>query len=273
MTIPHFLDHVAVPFDNTYISQLVDVETGGVGIISTLRTLLLGLGWTEPSSNLFKTPVDAGGRFMDVLFTRISASTMEVRLRDQNIATICTRRFTIDTSPWCDVFIHASIYGLLVETQRIFPETFQAWILDFSPLGPTQNSQYVCGTGTFTTGGANDGSGDTVGDLFMVDNLTPTFKVRFRRDNVDVGILNIALMETQSREWLWKPIMVGVVVPGTTTRYAGVPFHLVQHRNGVPNGGVTRVSIDTHTKAPFRTFHLLTGDFGRTRLAVRIKEE
>jgi len=272
MTVEAFLDEDAVPFDNTTLPQIVDVETGGVGIISTLRAMLVTtLGWSEPSSDLFKTPVDASGRFMDILCTRISASTIEFRLRDQNAVTICTRRITIDTSPGCDVFIHGSIYSVYIETLRAIPEVFRAHIVDPSPDLKSDHARYVCGSGYLTTAGTNDGNGDSLGDLFMLDAGATAVKDRIRR-TVDSGFGYHLQRESPVRtKSLFLPIFINVAIAGPVQRWAGRLYHFVQHKFGVQPGAIQWPNIDTNLKVPFRTC-FLTGD-SIVKMAVRVKEE
>ena len=50
--------------------------------------------WTNPSAGLYKSPVDAVGRFFDVLLTRVTQQKLEWRVRDYLADTICTRRIT-----------------------------------------------------------------------------------------------------------------------------------------------------------------------------------
>ena len=38
--------------------------------------------WTNPSAGLYKSPVDAWNRFMDVLFTRVTQQKLEMRQRN-----------------------------------------------------------------------------------------------------------------------------------------------------------------------------------------------
>lgn len=271
MTVEAFLDEDAVPFDNTTLPQIVDVETGGVGIISTLRAMLVTtLGWSEPSADLFKTPLDSASRFMDILCTRISASTLELRLRNQSATTICTRRITIDTSPGGRVFIHASIYGLVIESLRTTSEIFQAHVLDVSSDLKSEVTIYVTGSGHLTTGGANDGSGDHMGDLFMVENASVVFRRRLRRD-VDLLSTTIVAPMTSQREFVFKPCLVGTLAVGGAQRWAGRMYHVLRHIYFTAGTGIiTKPSIDTNVNPKFRTLGYAADDFGFLKMCVRI---
>src|SRR5512147_433054 len=87
MGVPAFLNSSYRYFCRVGVS---DVQQ----IIDDFQTEVLANGppWTNPSAGLYKSPVDADGRWMDILLTKISASKLEMRLRDQLGQTICTRR-------------------------------------------------------------------------------------------------------------------------------------------------------------------------------------
>src|SRR6516162_9496070 len=98
MTSPRHLDTSICSYSYNKIGPITDVETGGVGVISSWRTYSTALAkpWTDLGGNLFKSYVDDAGHWMDVLMTRISATNIEFRVRDHKGHTIITRRFQID---------------------------------------------------------------------------------------------------------------------------------------------------------------------------------
>ena len=51
--------------------------------------------WTNPSAGLYKSPVDAVGRFFDVLLTRVTQQKLEWRVRDSDFG----RRFGHPDNP------------------------------------------------------------------------------------------------------------------------------------------------------------------------------
>ncbi len=176
MTIPN---HLNSSFRYKETIGVTDVAT----VITDFRAETVTSGspaWTEPSSNLFKSPTDADGRFFDVLLTRVDATTLEWRVRDQNAATICTRRIQIDAAG-TTIRIYSGQYHAWVDALRATPEELWAGILDLSPLAQSAHSNYVYGNGRRTTANTVDGSGSNYDQAFMLDNGTAAIAVRVCR--------------------------------------------------------------------------------------------
>ena len=86
MAPPIFLSSSFAYFNRQGVS---DVQA----IIDDIDTRLLAHSpaWTKTSAGLYKSPVDAAGRFFDVLLTKINAQKLEMRVRDYNSVTLCSR--------------------------------------------------------------------------------------------------------------------------------------------------------------------------------------
>jgi len=251
MTIPRYLDQAVYPFSSVTVLGLTDVESGGVGIISSMRSLLVGgsLNWTEPSTALFKTPVDAAGRFLDILVTRISATVIEWRVRDQAAVTICTRRFNLGTGA---LFIHGSTVGCyaeFVQTAQNAAENGRAFVLDVAPDQNADVSIYVVGNGFRNNAGTNDNQGDCYGEYFAVDNGTPTSRNRCFLFNMVQG--TSVTHFTASGKWLFREQALAINF-AATQKWAGRPAHVL-FCSSIFNGGDERdVYIDTNTTGRFR---------------------
>lgn len=180
MSSPRCFDLSFCPINALYTdASISDVESGGVGIISTLRTLLVtNLSWTEPSTALFKSPVDTDSRFMDILCTRISATVIEFRVRDQNANTICTRRIQI-TAGNAITYLTGK-YFCIVIAQQATPQVFRAYLLDKSPDGQADDSLYVVANGWLTGASADDGNGKVAFKFFAMDSGVATAADRGR---------------------------------------------------------------------------------------------
>ena len=175
MAVPHWLsDSVEEPGDHSH-AGLVDVETGGVGIITDVRLKLVTNGnWTEPSANLFKTPPTAAGVWFDVLFTRIDADTMEVRVRNQGGTTLMTRRFDLTVAGGTTLEYFWGDHYLVISSRRATAEHFHVALQDPEAVGllDATYTNRVMGWGHRT----NAGTAGTVavGTLFAFDNGAAT---------------------------------------------------------------------------------------------------
>lgn len=258
MSIPFHLSSASVPYNFLEVSAgIVDVETGGVGIITTFRAqAVTGLGWAEPSAALFKTPVDAAGRFMDVLLTRISASTLEMRVRNQSSLSICVRRIIIDTAaPGSPVRYFFNVYGFYLEATRAasLPENLQAHVLDMTPDAFTDHTNYTAGMGYRDSAGADDGNGKIAGILMMLDNGSATIRSRLRKYDYDMSNIAMTIMGATGNiptmdAWLDANF-------AGTLRWAGRVCHCIVVDTQNAPGNVIRPNIDGSTQASFKVVY------------------
>lgn len=143
-------------------------------IIDAFDAAATGLSptWTDLTGGLFKSPVDGASRFFDLLFTRIAAGNLEMRVRDDAAATICTRRMQIVSGPqhW---WLSVSQFHAWIEVINATPESLGAGLVDLSPRAQTAHSQYTWGRGYRNTSDSSDGTGHQQPWFFMDDNGTP----------------------------------------------------------------------------------------------------
>ena len=148
MSTPLFLSLDYCPMnDADLLAGVVDVQD----IIDRMDTLLVtNLGYTNPSTGLYVSPVDVWGRFYDMLLTRIDDETLEIRFRDQTGATVRTGRTMIDNGG-TDVEIFSTYYsvGIVVHNpaDTVYDEYSHCHILEQSPDDQSDNDNYImCGT-------------------------------------------------------------------------------------------------------------------------------
>ncbi len=137
-------------------NNVTDVDT----IINDFRSETKTNGspaWTEPSAGLFKTPVDDDGRWFDVLLTKISATELEMRVRDKNGVTVCTRRMDIDAGG-TDIQICSGEWHFVINSLRATPESMRAFLLDLTPESQVAHVAYTAAHGSRDSAGslAND---------------------------------------------------------------------------------------------------------------------
>lgn len=165
MTAPDFLNSAVVPFYYTQTTGITDVNT----IISDVRTVLVtNLSWTEPTTALFQSPSDASGKFLDVLLTRITATNLEVRLRDYRGSALFTRRIQIDATASVNYF--GNKYGLVIESLRATPEIFRGGLLDPAPDSLSDVDNRIVGNAYRNNADGIDAAAGEVASLFAFDN-------------------------------------------------------------------------------------------------------
>jgi hypothetical protein len=176
MAVPEFLS--LTPYVRT-LSGITDVETGGVGFISSFRGAAVTDGdWTEPSADLFKSPVDANGYFMDVLLTRISSTSLEIRLRDHLGRTIYTRRIHISGTVDGKVIASEKHFSILNTTGN---EEAHGAMMDFLPIPHNTNDNHVWGAGRRNSSGTDDNGWNQSAQAtsFFRDDTTIQARARF----------------------------------------------------------------------------------------------
>ena len=161
-------------FTSSYCYKSYSIASGDVAdVITSIRAELLARNnpaWTEPSGNLFKSPVDAAGRYLDMLFTRIDQGTLEMRVRDQLARTICTRRIQPGTSPFVINIFSGQFHFILDAMNPAGANTsLYAGILDQTPDAQGSNPLYVYGGGYLSNTNTNDGY-SSVSRFFMYDS-------------------------------------------------------------------------------------------------------
>lgn len=91
MAVPSFLNWSYVYSSGLGIDDVQD-------IMDDFATQAASVSWTNPSAGLYQSPADSGGRWMDILLTRTSATILEFRVRDHSGSTVGTRRLQISAS-------------------------------------------------------------------------------------------------------------------------------------------------------------------------------
>lgn len=262
MSIPFHLDSTKVPYNFLDSAPIVDVAD----IITQFRTqVVTGLNWTEPSAALFKTPVDAAGRFMDVLLTRISAGVLEARLRDQVGFTLYTRRIQIDTGGTM-IRYFANIYGFVIESWTTAQETLQGHVLDLTPDAQSDHQLYVVGNGTRNTSSNVDGIGANFAQLYAKDNGGAGVHARNKRVDVDLpNSTNIVLVDILGG-LVCRDMMMEINFAGAL-KWAGRICHAILIDSAFAPGTLITPNIDDNTQAGYRV--LANASLNNSRMAMR----
>ncbi len=251
MSIPSWWSDAILEPGDSSITGIVDVETGGVGIITELRLRLVTNGnWTEPSANLFKSPVTAAGRFFDMLFTRIDADTMEVRVRDHLAATLYTRRFNINVAPATTTveFYWGNNY-LWIWSRMAAAELCFATLLDPEVVGgvDAEVANRVYGYAQRTTGDV--ATALTVGAGFCFDNGVATNAGR-SRPNYYLSTANATAQVGPGVRELYRPITI-FAETGSVRYWVGAIPGVIMAPSATVTDAVRNIPVDTGTKMAF----------------------
>jgi len=144
MSTPRFLDLDYAPMnDVSSLPGIVDVQD----IIDALPTLLVtNLGYTNPSGNLFVSPVDTWGRSFQIDFTRIDDETLEFAIKNGAGTTQLTRRIKISNGG-TNVEIYSGYYHLCIVSHHpsdtVYDEHCEVYIVETSPDEPSDIPTYL----------------------------------------------------------------------------------------------------------------------------------
>lgn len=109
--------------------------------------------WTEPGADLFRTPLDADGRFFEMQFTRISALILEFTVSDDQ-ARSGSRTFRFDLVSGSTIsFFFTGKYLYVVQFANT--ASFFATLLTLAPELETAHNDYTIFGSHLVTGGGS----------------------------------------------------------------------------------------------------------------------
>lgn len=261
MTVPAWLsDSLKSPGDFSE-ALAADVETGGVGMISTVRTKTALAGWTEPSANLFKSVPTAAGAWFDVLMTRIDADTMEFRVRDHNGATIITRRIDIEAAGNTTVDYFWGVDYLIIWSKRATAEVFIVGLLDPTAVGCVDAdilNRYVANAHRTTAGAA---SSIVNGTFFALDNGVATSASRKSTPGTD-SAGNVLGGVAVGTRLIFRPQIIRINQAGTNQWTGAFPMG-VECDSSLAFDLVKKVPVDTGTLRAFVVLPFVTNSGAR----------
>jgi hypothetical protein len=244
--------------------SITDVAT----IITDFRSETVTNGspaWTEPTSQNFKSPVDANGRFFTVILTRTTATRLAFKVTDQSGVTVCDRE--IDISGTAIINYYTGQFHAFVET--VLGESAYGGILDASPLTQGSYTIYVYGTGTRNNAGTVDAGNDTTGKIFMIDNGTSAVVQRTRALGVNAANTTVGLTDLAGN-MLYYPVEVMTNVAGNI-RWNGRMYQTFYTDALASVGSLKTISIGTAGETG--VFKVLGGGMASVefmRFAVRV---
>lgn len=252
------------------ISATTDVQD----ILDDMRTNLLAIGWTEPSANTFKTPVNSNGRFFQVAFTRSSATSLTAVMTDDFARAGGTCRFDITgATQVCAVYYGAHYVHIENRSQ-------EDWIwfsmLSLSPESETAHQNYC------TFGSRKNSAGSAVGNATLAFGYNVTGGAY---DTVAGNSGNIQFFtnasettsshgnsRTPSGARRWYPAWVTNLDASSVRRFRGRLYNILLAWDSVVNvGSEYSIPIDEATVAAFRVLNMTVNTAnGSLRRAIRV---
>ena len=260
MTKPTFLDESYCPFGFRQDAGMTDFNT----FLTNIATELSARGWTNPGTNLYQSPADNGGRWIDILFTRILATNLECRVRDQLGRTICTRRFQIDATG-TNVNYYTGKFYCVIDSLRATAEQFQAHITEPSPDAESDIALCTAFAGAFrTTADVADGLSDQPGEFFAWEDTAAAQRQRLQT-SVDTSNAAIAHIMV-SGSLIYEPVTLANLVGGVLS-WAGQLYHSLTCDSSIALQTDKTLMIDDAVSATFRVIGLAT--VNSDRIAMR----
>lgn len=247
MTVPAFLN------SSHYYTEITDVDDVQ-DIIDALGTILKTTNspaWTEPSAGTFQSPVDADGRYFQVIVSRVDVDTLQLVVKDRYAATIATRRIDINASgsPAISVYVFSGQYHLWIDCMRSTPENFRSGILDLSPQAQSAWTQKTYCHGHRTSDGSVDGGMDLMS--IVEGESRPEHMVTLR----NAGNGGMVFTDLAGNVVYWPVFLRG--------RYADVllgrMYQIMLGPSSIAYGTEVTVPVDTGVTAKFRAAGAPTG--------------
>jgi len=246
----------------SYFRETSLVTTTATIVTDFRAVAVTSAGWSEPSANLFKSPVDANSRFMDILLTEISTTRLGWRVRDQNAVTICDRAFDIGASVTMNYFIGQHF---AVVTNITGAELGQAFMLSLEPESQTVHANYTVATASRSSAGTGDSNGDSVGEYFAIDNVAAAVQNRLIIHNSNAVIIPLINFSGALR---YIPCVSQALFDATNRRVQGALYNAVLVDSGQLFASLHTISIgDAGETGDFKVQPLVT--IQGIRMAVR----
>ncbi len=243
------------------LSKVLDVQT----ILTELETILPAAGWTHDGSDHFTSPADEWNRFFHLEFTRVSATNLNLLVKDAAGGTVGERRMYINGTAWANVQIFYGQYHFILDSlSGTGAEYLMAGILDLTPSTQDAHSRYVYMSGMRTNTGT--ASNYTLNYASMIDNATATHDTRLIRpnDGSNTGY------QTFGGQYLYFPYETGVDTNVLTMGFAGRRYQQVLVGSELADRqSLIRLPIETGVLASFRGIHG-PGTLNSMRLVCRV---
>jgi hypothetical protein len=266
MSVPTFLGSNFYYFERQGVSSMDTVLSDALAQVAANSP-----AWTTSDLRpgtpavLLTSPVDASGRFFDILLTNVAGASdlkLECRVRNQNGVTLCTRRINGTASNNWIVRIYSGQFHLYVDIEivSVAPECVFGGILDLSPEAQNSHTHYCFGGGSRSTADAL--SSNTWQYAAMVDNVTATLAARVLSYCNAQNTSNTPVL-SQSGSNIFKPIIhINTAIAGGN-KLAGRRYQCFMGPSGLTGeSGKITIPIDVGATGDFRQVLGMTSAIG-----------
>lgn len=219
-----------------------------------------GERWTVDSVGppvIFKSHVDAAGRFFKVTVERISATNLEFTVKNEAGVTVMPRRMQINGAG-TTVWIFGNAYGVHVDGETATPEFICCGLLDLSPESQTAHSNYVWGHSHRNNGDGASGSDVSYGSA-LKDGVAQHNNTTDGAGPVmsnDIGVGSVPLI-SGGGAYIFKPVDI-MSRNGGLQRIMGRRFHQLFCTDQLAVGNEISVPIDDAVNATFKVLGITT---------------
>jgi hypothetical protein len=235
-------------FSNTYRDTSYGSTTASSQMTADLKTELVTNGnWTEPSAGRFKSPVDADGRFLEIVTSEPTSVRWQWQVLNDLGGTVCTREVLLSGAGETVRFMTGDYYAWAAVENGV-DEYIGAGLLDLTPEAQDAHTNYTWGRGYRNSSGTQDGQGDVVTEFFLADNGTYS-SVRRLMSNRNQASTEVQLV-TFAGNGLHVPATLAALNASSQLRVAGRLFNAVTTFTGAGNT-FTMVIGDAGEKGTF----------------------
>lgn len=261
MAIPNFL---ASSFD--YFNRLGVTDVTTIIADFSARVLAQTPAWTDLGGNRFRSPVDADGRYFELLFTAVSATLLRMQMFTNSGTQVCDRAINIDAGG-TEVRIFSGQFHFVINSVRAIPENLWGGLLDLTPDSQLAHSNVWYGGGHRNSVGSADGSGDVPMECFMND--AGSYTVSQRGSVVVRSDGGTSPKITPTGDLIGDPIDLWANFSGVQ-RNAGRVYQMYYVDGSIADGAELRLPIGDAASAVFKIVGFqFTTQFGGNKLAVR----
>lgn len=226
------------------LTRVMDMQA----VLDALAALLPAVGWTANGSNHYTSPVDALGRSLHCEFTRVSASVLNLLVKDDRGATVGERRMNINATAWNNMQVFYGQYHLIVDAWGPnLTEWLSAGLLDLTPEAQNAHTRYTYMCGSRTNTGTY--SGNVWHYASMLDNNTVnhTYRSDYRSNGNNAGY------QTLGGQYRYFPVEMYVDTATVTKVFAGRRYQQILVGSELcHNQSLIRLPIDTGVLGSFR---------------------
>jgi len=262
VTVPSYLS------DEYSFSRVDTSDVADIIARFAADALALDSPWTDQGGGVYKSPVDADGRWFDLALTRVSQGVLEATVRTSAGVTVLAGRMYIDTGGGTATYIAlgTKYFDIVAFRATGVEERVSGGLMDLSPESQTAHPYYYyANTYRDTAGTARTGTNITM-SVATWYNGSYTFGLRLYNflSCRSMGDPQFASLVSSGR--LAMPVCISAAYSGTNLCHAGFMYNHYFVPSGLLPGMMVTLPLGSAAAGRFLV-HSSSG--GNCRLAVR----